>query len=232
MAALADVMDELRALGTAHTAKTYRRHGATGEVYGVSYADLGKLKKRIKVDHPLALALWQSGNHDARVLATMVADPAQMAEADIDCWVDDADNYGLASAVGTDVAARMPGAAARMERWIDSDDEWRGRAGWRIAAALALNDQSLPDSYFERLLAIGEARIHTSKNRVRDAINDTVIAIGGRNPSLRARAAETARRIGKVEVDHGDTACETPDAAAYIDKMWARRAAKTKTAAA
>ena len=65
--------------------------------------------------------------------------------------------------------------------------------------------------------AIGESRIHTSKNRVRDAINDVVIAIGGRNPSLRTRATESARRIGKVEVDHGDTACKTPDAAAYID---------------
>jgi 3-methyladenine DNA glycosylase AlkD len=195
-------------------------------VFGVGYADLGRLKKRLKVDHALARALWQTGNHDARVLATMVADPAQMIEAELDAWIDGVDCHALATAVATDVASRMPGAKERLERWIESDAEWRGRAGWHLAAWLAMHDPSLPDASCERLLETIEARIHTSKNRVRDAMNDALIAIGGRTPALRERATAAARRIGKVEVDHGETGCKTPDAASYIDKIWARRQAR------
>jgi len=32
-----------------------------------------------------------------------------------------------------------------------------------------------------------------------------------------------AKRIGKVEVDHGETSCKTPDASTYIRKAVARR---------
>jgi len=71
-----DLMQELKSLGSEQYRKTYKRHGVQGEVYGVSYAHLGTLKKKIKIDHELALELWKSGNHDARTLATMIADPA------------------------------------------------------------------------------------------------------------------------------------------------------------
>ena len=76
------VLQELEALGKEQTRKTYRRHGVGENQYGVSYADLGKLKKRLKTDHALALKLWASGNHDARILALMIADPAAGGRGD------------------------------------------------------------------------------------------------------------------------------------------------------
>ena len=54
-------------------------------------------------------------------------------------------------------------------------------------------------------------------------MNNALIAIGGRNAKLKKLALAAAKKIGKVEVDHGDTSCKTPDAAAYINKMWARK---------
>ena len=71
----------LKALGTAQNRKVYGSHGVTGAMFGVSYANLGKLRKEIKVDHKLAEQLWASRNHDARVLATMIADSEQMTTA-------------------------------------------------------------------------------------------------------------------------------------------------------
>ena len=79
-----DVLAELKALGKESFARTYRRHGAVGEVWGVSSADLGSLKKRIKRDQVLALGLWRSGVHDARLLATMIGDPELATRADMD----------------------------------------------------------------------------------------------------------------------------------------------------
>ena len=69
---LTQTLQQLKAAGTAQTRKTYARHGVGPNMFGVSYATLGKLTRAIQRDHALALGLWASGNHDARVLATMV----------------------------------------------------------------------------------------------------------------------------------------------------------------
>ena len=225
MANAAALLAELQSLGNEQTVKTYRRHGVTGEMYGVSYAHLGALKKRIKTDHTLARDLWASGNHDARVLATMIADPAQATDAELDRWVADVDNHTLTWPVAA-IAAQHPNGRTRAERWMAHDDEWIERAGWQTVAALAAQPAGAgpDDAYFEALLPQIEAKIHGAKNRVRDAMNDAVINVGARSQALRVSALAAAQRIGTVRVDHGPTACKTPAAAPYIEKIWRRRA--------
>ncbi|HXV96609.1 MAG TPA: DNA alkylation repair protein [Gaiellaceae bacterium] len=78
------VLRELKRLGTAQNVKIYRLHGAGENVYGVSFGDLRSLARKLGTDHELALALWDSGNADARCLATMVADPSAMARGEAD----------------------------------------------------------------------------------------------------------------------------------------------------
>jgi len=219
------VLRELERLGTEQTRKTYRRHGVKGEQYGVLYAPLGKLAKRLKIDHALAGSLWASGNHDARILATMIADPAATTGAELDKWIRDVDNYVLADALAG-LASRTPVARKKMEKWTLSTHEWVGRIGWGILARLAMADSNLTDEDFERYLEEIEKRIRGSKNRVRDAMNMAVISIGLRGAALETKAVAAAKRIGKVDVDHGDTSCKTPDALDYIRKAKARPSAK------
>jgi 3-methyladenine DNA glycosylase AlkD len=216
------VLRELEGLGTEQTRKTYRRHGVKGEQYGVLYAPLGKLAKRLKTDHALAGALWASGNHDARILATMIADPAVTTGAELDKWIRDVDNYVLADALAG-LASRTPVARKKMEKWTRSTNEWIGRIGWGILARLAMSDTTLTDGDFDRYLEEIERLIHGSRNRVRDAMNMAVIAIGLRGAAFETKAVAAAKRIGKVEVDHGDTGCKTPDAVEYIGKVKAKR---------
>ncbi len=220
------VLAELESLGTEQTRKTYRRHGAGDNLYGVSYASFGALKKRIKTDHDLALGLWASGNYDARILATMVADPARIDGRLMDAWVKDLENYALSDALAA-LFAKTKHARAKAEKWLGSKSEWVGRTGWQLVAQLAQHDAELPDDYFEGHLEAIERDIRASMNRVRDAMNAAVIAIGSRNAALEKKAVAAAKRIGKVEVDHGETGCKTPDAAEYILKVSARRAAKS-----
>ncbi len=215
-------IEELHALGTEHNRKVYRRHGVRADLYGVSHGDLKKLHKRIKTDHELARQLWATGNHDARVLATMVADPAQTDNATLDAWAGDLRDYVVTDALSGSVA-RTPLARAKMEGWIESPDEWVGTAGWNLLGHLAMHDRALPDDYFLPYLARIERDIHTAKNRVRYAMNNALIAIGIRNAALEEQAVAAAGRIGTVVVDHGETGCKTPDAAAYIKKTVARR---------
>ncbi len=219
---LQETLDTLRTLGTESFRKTYRRHGAAEDVYGVSSAELGKLKKKIKVDHELAEGLWASGNHDARMLAAMIADPARLDQKTLDAWAAGLRNYVESDALGT-LAASVPHAREVMTHWMASDDEWTAAAGWHVFSYVARQDDGVPDEYYERYLATIERDLPASPNRVRHKMNGALISIGLRNPALEAKALAAAARIGKVEVDHGDTDCKTPDAAQYIAKAQARK---------
>lgn len=210
-----EVFQQLESLGSEQTRKTYRRHGVLGEMYGVSYANLGALAKKLKRNHPLALALWQSGNHDARMLATMIADPAQLDGKILDTWVADLDSAPLTDAFAK-IADDAPDGTKKSAKWRKSKEEWVSSAGWFITAQQAGNPAVADDS-LAALLPIIEATIHKAKNRTRYAMNTALISIGLR-PGLRQQAIATARAIGKVEVDHGQTSCKTPDAESYILK--------------
>lgn len=194
-------------------------------MFGVSYVHLDKLQKRIKKNHALALELWASGNYDARILAMKIADPAQITPADVEQWAGDTNNYTLANAMASTVskAAIDP---ALITQWTYAEDVWLGRIGWSLVSNLAMTNSELPDSFFAPFLERIATSIHDCKNRVREAMNATLIAIGTRNPALEAQAIEIAGQIGKVYVDHGETGCKTPDAAAYIRKTNDYRAKK------
>lgn len=220
-----ETLRQLESLGTEQNRKVYRRHGVSANLFGVSYAHQHKLAKAIKRNHPLALELWGSSNHDARVLATLIADPAQGDDPLLDEWVSDLDSYVLTDAFAGFVG-KTDRARDKAEQWRQSAEEWPGRAGWHLVSHLAMQDTDLPDAYFLARLEDIEREIHTRKNRVRDAMNNALIAIGIRNAALEGPALAAAASIGKVVVDHGQTSCKTPDAAAYIQRTLARRRQK------
>jgi 3-methyladenine DNA glycosylase AlkD len=217
-----EALQQLEALGTPQNRKVYQRHGVSENLYGVSRADLGKLKKKIKVDHPLAQKLWATGNYDARSLATMIANPELMTEETVDTWAKDLGDHLVADAFAG-LVSQTPLARPKMELWTQSEEEWLGRAGWQLLAHLAMKDETLSDDDFTAYLEMIEREIHRRKNRVRDAMNSALIAIGIRNEALEEKALAVAGQIGKVVVDHGETNCKTPDATAYIRKTVERK---------
>jgi 3-methyladenine DNA glycosylase AlkD len=218
-------LKQLESAGTDQNRKVYARHGVTEPMFGVSFAAMGKLKKAIKIDHALARLLWATGNHDARVLATMIADANTMTEAELEAWVGELDNYVLTDAFSK-LAAQSPFARKKMQQWTRKPDEWMSTAGWNLLALLAMDktqSDDLLDGYIKRI----EAEIHEAPNRTRYAMNGALIGIGSRGGTLTQKAIAAAKRIGTVEVDHGETGCETPDAAPYIQKMLSHRAGKS-----
>jgi 3-methyladenine DNA glycosylase AlkD len=157
----------------------------------------------------------------------MIADPKKSTETELDSWVADISYYGL-----TDVFARYvaksPHANSRLTAWIDDDREYVAQTGWTLLS-LSAADTKKPDTAFEPYLSRIERDIHSAKNRVRHAMNNALIAIGIRSDALRKKAEAAAKRIGKVDVDHGETGCVTPDAVAYIRKTLEHKAKKAKT---
>lgn len=222
---LAEVMVELEAAGSAQTRKTYLRHGATEPLFGVSFATLKALLKRIRVDHELAVGLWDTGNHDARNLAVKVADPARLSPEDLDRWARGAAGRICGNYVAL-LALDGPHAHTQVATWLASTHPRERESGWNLVGQLALRDTTLGDERFVGWLEAIEATIHGVPDSERYTMNGALIAIGCRNPELRALALAAAGRIGVVLVDHGDTACETPDAASAITKAWAYTTSK------
>jgi len=102
---------------------------------------------------------------------------------------------------------------------MKSPDESLREVGYGILGARLKDDPaSVGDADAEKVLATIEKEIHRSPNWARRAMNGALISIGVFKPAFRKKAIEAARRIGKVEVDHGETSCKTPDAAAYMEK--------------
>ena len=218
-----EVMAFLEEAGTEQNRKIYRRHGSGDKLFGVSFADLKKVKKKIRINHPLALHLWDSGNVDARSLATMIIDPARVTESLADAWVRDIQYYLLADLLAGNVVGKTPFARKKMEEWIAADGEYIEQAGWSLVAQLALAENDLTDDYFQKYLKTIESGIRRGKNRVRHSMNMALIAIGLRNDRLEKSAVTSATTIGRVEVDHGETSCKTPDAIGYIKRARDRK---------
>ncbi len=225
MANVQDVLTELEEAGTAQNRKVYARHGAAQPMFGVSYKELGRIGKPLKIDHRLAVELWRSGNHDARVLALRIADPTAMTAALTLDWLADVDNYILVEALGK-LVAQSPVARSISDRLRDDPEEWPASLGWFIVACSAERDELWTADELEALVRQINDDIEARPNRVRHEMNGALIAIGLRDQDLRRAVLETASRICPVEVDHGETGCKTPDVAPYIERTLARREAQ------
>ncbi|MBL8767809.1 MAG: DNA alkylation repair protein [Planctomycetes bacterium] len=217
---LAQAMRELEAAGSPKTRQTYARHGAEEPMFGVAFGTLFKMQKRVRVDHDLALALWDTGNFDARCFAMKIADPARITPETLDRWAREHRMRGVNLYVAS-LASESPHGGKKLREWLASSDPALRAMGWCLAGVMSARDESIPDAWFMDRLEQMEKTIHSVTDAERSAMNGALIQIGCRNQALRKAAIATSKRIGKVQVDHGDTACKTPDATPYIEKTWA-----------
>lgn len=222
---LKDAMAALEKAGSAQTRKTYARHGGAEPMFGVSFAFQKTMVKRIGVDQELAEKLWETRNLDARILAMKVADPATIKSAVLDRWAGEL-AMRMCGGYLSCLASEGPHAKPLAEAWLASKDATKRVNGWDLVGAMALRDEATPDAWFGQRLAVIETSIHAAPNAEREQMNGVVISIGCRSAALRKAAEAAAKRIGKVEIDHGDTECKTRDAREYIAKAWAHSTSK------
>lgn len=231
MATLAEVMQELKARGTEQTVKTMGRHGGpTDKMYGVKIADMKIILKKIKGDQKLALQLYDTGNSDAMYLAGLLADGSKMTAKQLNDWAKKAPWYMISDYTVAWVASENPDGFDLACKWIESRQELVASAGWSTLAAIAgtREDSQLDLESYLALLGQVENSIHQAKNRVKYSMNNFVISVACFIRSLHKQAMATAKRIGKVEVDVGDTSCQVPVAVDYITKTIAKRGVGTK----
>ncbi len=217
---LKDVMAALQAKGDPTIKRIFFRHGAKEPFFGVRVGDMKPIAKAIKGRQDLALALYATGNGDAQYLAGMVADGARMSRQELIAWARTASWRMVSGTTVPWVASEHPQGFALALRWIDAKAEGVAVAGWATLGAWVAthSDDDLDIKTLTALLARVEKTIHDERNLVREQMNSFVIAVGTYVGPLAARALATARKVGKVDVDVGDTDCRIPDAATYTLK--------------
>jgi 3-methyladenine DNA glycosylase AlkD len=193
---VSSILAELRALGSERDRAGMARFGINVEnAFGVSVHELRKVARRLGTDHDLALALWATGHHEARLLACFVADPAAVTPEQMEAWAADFDSWDVCDQATTSLFDRTPHAWSKAAEWAKRDDEWTRRAGFALMAGLAVHDRNAPDRNFVKLLPLIERAASDERNYVRKAVNWALRNIGKRNRSLNDAAVACARRI-------------------------------------
>ena len=234
MPSCAEIIEELRALGSASIKKVLVNHGAQEPFFGVKISDLKPIEKRLKPNYELALELYATGISDAMYLAGLITDDMKMTRQDLQTWVEGA-NWSLhsESTVPWVAAAGKHGRDCAVE-WIESPIENIACAGWCTLSSLSLirADADLDLAEYEALLKRVAATIHSQPNRVRSTMNGFVIACGTNIASLSDFASQCAAEIGPVQVFVGNTACKVAFAPDRIADAKAKGAVgkKKKTA--
>jgi len=192
-----EALAALRSAATAHDLANLDRFGIDApSALGVSMANLQKLAKRLGRDHALAAGLWATGIYEARMLASLVDDPAQVSPEQMDAWRADFDNWAIVDTVCFKLFDRSPYAFAKIETWAGLNEAFGRRAAFALLACLALHDKTAGDQPFLDGLVLIERAAGDDRSFVKKAVNWALRAIGLRSsPALKAAALETARRL-------------------------------------
>ena len=163
--------------------------------FGVSMANIQALAKRLGQDHDLALALWETGRYEARLLSAFVEEPGRVTPSQMDRWCRDFDNWGICDTVCFKLFDRVPHAWAKVGKWGGQQDEFVKRAGFALLASLALHDKRTSDKSFNDSLRLIERGAADERNFVKKGVSWALRSIGRRNPALNAAAVALARRL-------------------------------------
>ena len=190
-----DVIARLKAEANPANVAGMARYGInTHDTLGISIYTLRPIAKEIGRDHQLALELWDSGVHEARILASYIDDPRLVTEEQIERWVSDFDSWDVCDQV-CDLFGRTPFAYRKAFEWSERKEEFVKRAGFVLMAELAAHDKEASGEKLAQFLPVIARESIDERNFVKKAVNWALRNIGKRDRYLNGLAIETARQI-------------------------------------
>lgn len=169
------------------------------KAFGVSAPELKLLAKEIKKSsenrHALALELWKTAIHEARIIAYLIDNPKEVTEKQMESWAKDFDNWAICDSTCGTLFCKTPFAYEKAFVWSEREEEFVKRAGIVLMAWLAVHDKKADDAKIREFLPILEKHSDDERNFVKKAVNWSLKQIGKRNMNLNKLAVETAERI-------------------------------------
>lgn len=191
-----DVVAWLKKAGTKAGREGMTRYGLPSEkAYGVPVGRLQAYAKQLGRNHDLALALWESGSFEARLLTAYLGEPERLTSAQMDRICRDFDNWGVVDTICFVLFDRTPLAWKKVVAWSRRCDEFGKRAAFALLASLSLHDKTASDAQFLRMLPLIERAATDDRNFVKKGVSWALRAVGRRSPALRKAAVELAGRL-------------------------------------
>lgn len=218
---LEEALAELQALGNDKVRQRNRKNGAGDNQFGVQLGDIRKLAKTIKTNHALALALWDTGNIDARLLAILLMEPKELSREQMDGMVRSADFAQVADWLNAYVVKNHPDKEALREAWMQDSDPWAARAGWNLTSeqiSRKTNELDLP-ALLDRL----EAEMGGAAPETQWTMNFCLAGIGIHYPEYRPRALAIGEELGIYRDYPVAKGCTSPFAPIWINEMVRRQ---------
>jgi 3-methyladenine DNA glycosylase AlkD len=194
------ILKYLKSTANPENVKGMAKFGINPEnTLGIPVPVLRGLAKQYRKNHTLAQELWDSGYHEARLIAAFVDDPKQVTEAQMENWVRDLDSWDVCDQVCSNLFDRTPWAYRKAIEWSQQEKEFVRRAGFVMMACLAVHDKKAPDDKFEQFLQAIIKQAGDERNFVKKAVNWALRQIGKRNIYLHAQALKLASDLANAD---------------------------------
>jgi len=200
MNSVKDVLDKLESKAQPEQLKGMAKYGMTVERrLGVSVPELRKLAKEIGKNHKLALDLWRTGIAEARILAGMVDDPAELTEEQMEDWVKDIDSWDVCDQVCMNLFEKSQLAWKKIIDWSEREEEFVKRTAFSLIACLAWHDKKASDEKLIESLPVIRRGSTDERNFVKKAVNWALRNIGKRNLRLNQVVINTAKEMQRLD---------------------------------
>lgn len=217
-----EILGRLESLGDDARRKHDARAGAPENQFGVKLGDVRAMAKEIKADHGLALRLWETGNVEAQLLATLIMKPGSLSAGELDELTRSTTCSQVAEWLNSYVVARHPEKEALREEWMKAKDRWAARAGWHLTAG-RVNKGDHEGIDLSALLDRIEGEMPKAAPEVQWTMNNTLAAIGIHDAGLRERAIAIGEEIGLYRDWPVSKGCTPPYVPVWVEFMVKRK---------
>lgn len=216
-----EILARLEALGDAARRKYNTKSGAPDNQFGVKLGDIRAMAKKLKGDHELAVKLWETGNVEAQLLATLIIKPKSLSAGELDALTRSVTCSQVADWLNSYVVAEHPEKESLREGWMKAKDRWAARAGWHFTAGRV--SQGVGGLDLPALLDRIEEDMPKAMPEVQWTMNNTLAAIGIHHPEHRERAVAIGEEIGLYRDWPTSKGCTPPYVPVWVDEMVKRR---------
>ncbi|WP_205678986.1 DNA alkylation repair protein [Aquisphaera insulae] len=217
-----EILGQLESKGNVARRAHNTKAGAPDNQFGVMLGDIRAMAKTLKTDHALALRLWETGNVEAQLLATLLIKPKALSADELDALTRSTTCTQVADWLNAYVVAEHPEKDALRAKWMKDKDRWAARAGWNLTASRINKGGDGLD--LPGLLDRIEKELPKAKPEVQWTMNNALAAIGIHHPEHRDRAVAIGEKIGLYRDWPVSKGCTPPYVPVWVQAMVKRKA--------
>jgi len=191
-----EILDKLKSLASDSDKTSMAKLGInTDNAYGVTVQHIREISKEIGTNHEMAIELWNTKVHEARILATIIADPALADYNLLDDWADDINSWDLCDQFCNNFVYHTEFAMGKILEWSIQDEQFVKRAGFATMANYALKHPDLREKDVDGFFGLILNECWDKRNYVRKAVSWALRNIGKRNLHYNRKAVKIAKQM-------------------------------------